>query len=198
LPGRLLTLGRNAITALGNALRNGLGALRSIASSIVTSIVNIIKTLPGKLLGIGGALLAAGVTLGGKILGGIRSGISAIGDMAGSIASSLRAGINAAIGLPKTLSFKVLGKGISFTIPGFAKGGIVPGGLALVGEGGPELVSLPRGSRVHSNRESKKMVGSGLPKRVILRIGDRDFVAYVEELADNRINAADNLAWQGA
>jgi hypothetical protein len=42
------------------------------------------------------------------------------------------------------------------------------------------------------------MMGSGLPKSVILRVGARDFVAYVEEVADGRINAADNLAWQGA
>ena len=198
LPGRLLSLGRDAINALGTALRNGLGALKGIASTIVTSIVNIIKGLPGKLLGIGGALLAAGVTLGGKILQGIRSGINAIGDMAGSVAASLKTGINNAIGLPKDLSFKVLGKTIGFTIPGFEKGGIAPGGLATVGEGGPELVSLPRGARVHSNRESQKMVSNALPKTVVLRVGSHDFIAYVEELADNRINAADNLAWQGA
>jgi len=41
-------------------------------------------------------------------------------------------------------------------------------------------------------------MNSGFPKTMILRVGDRDFVAYLEELADNRINAADNLAWQGA
>jgi len=198
LPPRLLSLGEQAVSKLGSAIRSGLGALKNIASDIVTSVVNIIKGLPGKLLGLGSDLFSAGKTLGSKILEGIRSGISAIGDMAGSIASSLKAGINNAIGLPKTLSFKVLGKSIGFTIPGFEKGGIAPGGMAMVGEGGPELVGLPRGSRVHSNADSKKMMGSSLPKRVILRIGDRDFIAYVEELADNRINAADNLAWQGA
>ena len=37
-----------------------------------------------------------------------------------------------------------------------------------------------------------------LPKTVVLRIGSRDFLAYVEEIADNRIVASDNLAWQGA
>ena len=31
--------------------------------------------------------------------------------------------------------------------------------LAVVGERGPELVNLPKGARVHSNRDSKKMVG---------------------------------------
>lgn len=36
-------------------------------------------------------------------------------------------------------------------IPHFANGGWAPGGLALVGERGPELVELPRGSYVHPN-----------------------------------------------
>ena len=30
----------------------------------------------------------------------------------------------------------------------------------MVGETGPELVSLPRGSRVHSNKDSKQMMGN--------------------------------------
>lgn len=199
LPGRLLDLGKTAVTKLGSAIRSGIGTLRGIAGDIVTSVVNIIKGLPGKLLNLAGDLLSAGKTLGGKILEGIRSGITAIGDMASSVAADLKAGINSAIGLPKTLSFSVMGKKIGFTIPGFEKGTMfAPGGLALVGEGGPELVNLPRGSRVHTNAESKKMMGSGLPSTVILRVGARDFLAYVEEVADDRINAADNLAWQGA
>ena len=45
-------------------------------------------------------------------------------------------------------------------IPFFADGGVSDGGMAVVGEKGPELVSLPKGSRVHSNSDSKKMVGS--------------------------------------
>jgi hypothetical protein len=197
LPGRLLQLGGQAISKLTTAIRNGLGSLKAAATDVVEAVVNIIKGLPGKLLSLGSSLLNAGKTLGGKILEGIRSGITAIGDMAGSVASSLKSGINSAIGLPKDLSFSVLGKKIGFTIPGFEKGGITPGGLIAVGEGGPELMAPPRGSRIYSNAESKKMMNSGLPKRVVLRIGDRDFIAYVEELADNRINAADNLAWQG-
>jgi hypothetical protein len=43
----------------------------------------------------------------------------------------------------------------------FADGGISKGGMAVVGERGPELVNLPRGSRVHSNTDSKKMVSGG-------------------------------------
>ncbi|HEV2125083.1 MAG TPA: phage tail tape measure protein, partial [Chloroflexota bacterium] len=45
-------------------------------------------------------------------------------------------------------------------IPAFAEGvrGFA-GGLALVGEQGPEIVGLPRGADVYSHRESRQMVG---------------------------------------
>lgn len=45
-------------------------------------------------------------------------------------------------------------------IPGFATGtSYAPGGLALVGERGPELVNLPRGSQVYTNGETMGMLG---------------------------------------
>ena len=45
---------------------------------------------------------------------------------------------------------------------GFANGGTVNTNMQIVGEKGPELVSLPKGSRVHSNKDSKSMAsGSG-------------------------------------
>jgi phage-related minor tail protein len=47
-----------------------------------------------------------------------------------------------------------------FSIPGFAGGtSFAPGGMAMVGENGPELVNLPRGSRVYSNSETQRMAG---------------------------------------
>ena len=45
-------------------------------------------------------------------------------------------------------------------ITAFAKGGISKGGMALVGELGPELVRLNRGDRVYSNSQSKQMTGN--------------------------------------
>jgi len=50
---------------------------------------------------------------------------------------------------------KIFGK-----LPFFADGGVSGGGMAVVGERGPELVNLPKGARVHSNAESKKMASS--------------------------------------
>jgi len=43
---------------------------------------------------------------------------------------------------------------------GYAAGGTISGAMQLVGERGPELVSLPRGSRVFSNEESRAMMKS--------------------------------------
>jgi phage-related tail protein len=45
---------------------------------------------------------------------------------------------------------------------GYALGtNFAPGGLALVGERGPELVNLPRGSQVHPNHKMHNMAGGG-------------------------------------
>lgn len=53
------------------------------------------------------------------------------------------------------------GKGWSMPkIPKYAMGtNFAPGGLALVGERGPELVNLPRGSKVYPNSRSERMMG---------------------------------------
>lgn len=49
---------------------------------------------------------------------------------------------------------------LKVSIPRFATGtNFAPGGMAWVGERGPELVNLPRGSQVHTNSQSKQMAG---------------------------------------
>lgn len=54
------------------------------------------------------------------------------------------------------------GKGINIpTIPMLARGtNFFKGGYAIVGEQGPELVELPRGSKVYPNRQTQNMLGS--------------------------------------
>ena len=49
----------------------------------------------------------------------------------------------------------------------FADGGVTKDGLSLVGERGPELVKLPKGSRVFSNEESKEISAKGGKSTVI-------------------------------
>lgn len=60
--------------------------------------------------------------------------------------------INSMIGKVNSVADKVPGAPKLGTIPRFALGtNYAPGGMALVGENGPELVDLPRGSRVTPN-----------------------------------------------
>lgn len=51
--------------------------------------------------------------------------------------------------------------GLSVGIPAFANGGNYQGGLALVGEEGPELINFSRGGTVHTAAQTAGMLGSG-------------------------------------
>jgi hypothetical protein len=55
-----------------------------------------------------------------------------------------------------------LGNFFKGKVPGFADGvRNFSGGLAVVGERGPELVNLPKGADVFSNEESRRMTAGG-------------------------------------
>ena len=45
--------------------------------------------------------------------------------------------------------------------------------MQLVGERGPELVKLPRGSRVYSNRESAGMLSGGTTNNITVQVTGR-------------------------
>ena len=69
---------------------------------------------------------------------------------------------------------KFLYKTLKSKLPFFANGGVSAGGMAVVGERGPELVSLPKGARVHSNSQSKKMSSSVVNNNVSVTINAKD------------------------
>jgi hypothetical protein len=107
-------------------------------------VVNFFKGLPGLLASIGQAVYDA-ITKPFRdaydFIKGVASGIS-----------------NAA----KGIADKVGGSVKNFKIPGFATGvRNFSGGMALVGERGPELVELPRGANVYNNKQSQAMVSGG-------------------------------------
>lgn len=119
-----------------------------------------------------------------KLPGRIRKAASGMWD---GIKEGFKAAINAVIGWWNGLSWtwpsvEVLGTtwgGGSFNtpnIPYLARGGLASG-LALVGERGPELVSLPAGSKVNSTEDSARMLsgggGGGRPMHITLMIGDK-------------------------
>jgi uncharacterized membrane protein YuzA (DUF378 family) len=84
-------------------------------------------------------------------------GFRSLGDVAKNILQEITAQLlKMAI---TQMIIKPLANAMGFPIPGFAKGtSFAPGGMALVGERGPELVNLPRGSQVIPNH---KLDGTG-------------------------------------
>jgi hypothetical protein len=63
------------------------------------------------------------------------------------------------------------GRALDFV--GLHTGGVVNSNMQLVGERGAELVSLPRGSRVHSNADSKRMLGSSGGNTINVHVNGR-------------------------
>lgn len=108
-----------------------------------------------------------GADIGGALVGGIVNGLKSLGS---KIVSLIKAAVNSVIdrinsALVVSAHIKVFGKKVGFTldppdIPHLAKGvRNFGGGLALVGEHGPELTNLPGGSTVHTAAETKRMLG---------------------------------------
>ena len=84
--------------------------------------------------------------------------------------------------------------GLLFDKVGFlANGGEVSTPLQIVGERGPELVNLPKGSRVHSNKNSNKMLASSGGNTINITINARDTSdAELRRIADKIGNMVNN------
>src|SRR5690348_16851702 len=72
------------------------------------------------------------------VIGWIESAVNWFGNLAGAVGNALSGIKNSPIGAVLHV----------MNIPGFAEGGVTPGGPVLVGERGPELLIPPAGSRV--------------------------------------------------
>ena len=165
----ILPLIKEAFAAAWDGIKAGTGAA--------------LDALVGLLQGAAGKFRDAALALGGAIKDGFISGVQGIaerlgsvlsgaGDVAAAIARSVKNGINIIIDQINRLlefSFTIpvpLGPDVRVgvnapDIPHLAAGRRnFGGGLAMVGERGPELVALPRGSDVYSAGETRRL-GSG-------------------------------------
>jgi hypothetical protein len=85
--------------------------------------------------------------------------------------------------------------------PGFFAVGThyAPGGAAWVGENGPELINLPRGSRVTPAAESRRMVGQATgPSVVVINTFDMNGAVVTDDLLYQMQEKADRAAVRGA
>ena len=82
------------------------------------------------------------------LINGIEDGMGGVGSAVGKIGGDIAGGVKSALH--------------AIHIPGFASGtDYAPGGLALVGEQGPELVNLPQGSQVLNAGQTAGALGQG-------------------------------------
>lgn len=66
------------------------------------------------------------------------------------------------------------------------------GGLSVVGEHGPELVQMPSGSKVFTNRESRAMVNRAMPTQASSGNGQNIINITIQKMAEN-IQVANNM-----
>lgn len=156
--------------------------------------------------------------IGALVLGIISAGealVVKVTDWFGNLSFWKKAGVATALlgaivlwlfGIPVIMPLIILGALFMFgkwflnnfkkVVPFMANGGVSSGGMAVVGERGPELVSLPRGSRVHSNSASKKMAGGGTTIVNNITINARDtsdgemrrIADKISSMVNNKIN----------
>jgi tape measure domain-containing protein len=163
-------LAYNTMIAISTALTGGFAAVLAFITSPIGWIVIAIAAL----IAIGytlwrnwSSLTAEGTFLGNKIQW-VKDRFNQLKDSVFGLIQAL-----GNIRMPKALTdimdkmkglgnIPGLGNFLKGKIPGFADGvRNFSGGLAVVGERGPELVNLPKGTDVFTNEESRKMTAGG-------------------------------------
>lgn len=141
--------------------KSKLDSVKDKVKEIATEASSAAQTIQGTFTDAFKGIVKEGQTL-GQALGSI---LQKLGDMAlDSLGSWLFGGIS-----------KSLGGLFAGSIPGFANGtDSAPGGLAWVGERGPELVNLPRGSQVIPNHQLGGLRGE--PAEVVVRLAHDDLI----------------------
>lgn len=159
LPGAALTLWHGLSSAFGKVKSSASDAYSYVHGKF-NSLVSFFKSMPGKIA-------------------------SATRGLFDGVKNAFRSAINWLIGkwngfsLGFDFKIPVIGKHISFSVgtpnlPFLAKGGIATAaGLAMVGEKGPEVISMSKGAQVTPLSRSTGNSGGGGPLHVTLKIGEK-------------------------
>lgn len=139
---KLLKAALEVVVTLVKGISQNLYKLGEAAGTMITTLIDGVKELWEKIKGIGSDIVEK-----------IKEGISAAWEGIKSWFNGLWDGLFGG----RTVDVKA--NTSSSGVPKYASGtNYAIGGLSLVGEMGPELVSMPRGSRVYTNSETKQML----------------------------------------
>lgn len=174
---------RSAFQAVGRTFSNVAGGIRDAFTNVrnwardrISDVIGFFRDLPGKIRDLGGRMFSAGVHLMGQVFSGIRNAVGSAGgfvaDLGRDIVNAVIRGLNAIlphkihIHIPIPLAPDVnLDIPLIPNIPYLAQGtGFFKGGLAVLGDRGPELVNLPPGAKVGSasmTASQARMAGGG-------------------------------------
>jgi hypothetical protein len=160
----LIKVGWSVITGIVSGAWDG---IKTLVRNGAGAMVDLVRSIPGKLRDLGGKFGEAGSFLMTQFLTGLRKVGSVVADVAGDIWGLVKDMLNSAIGAINEAIPDKIGKG-RFSIglphnpfPTFARGGFPRAGWGIVGEEGPELVKFRGGERMFSNRDSARMLGQG-------------------------------------
>lgn len=165
---------RNAVTSALSAIRGAVSSGMATVNRLFKAAVNGIKDAWGD---IWGGLKGVATKAWGNVATWLRKLPRKVTNALAGLGSALKAPFTSAFGAVAKLwnntvgriKFEVPGwvpafggKGWGFpTIPGYEMGTLfAPGGLALVGEKGPELVDLPRGSKVKTATQTQRALNN--------------------------------------
>jgi phage-related protein len=189
--------------ALKGIVVGAFNAVVNVAKFNIARLVDLVANLPERIKNLGSDMLRAGKDLIGKLFDGILEAARNAGGFVGSLVESIKNAINSALNLPLAIKFKKGPININATlIPAFADGTrFAPGGLALVGEEGPELVTLPRGSRVDTAARTKAMAsglssgaGQGSGRWALEITNWQTGTGFIRWIADEAVSSASDLA----
>jgi phage-related protein len=205
--------------AMRAALQNAIGTAVNIMNNLPGALASALGGLAGA---VHGAISSGLSGIKGWVLNAFSGASSWLLSIGSSIISGLISGINNAVGSGlKAAVQSIPGKIKSWKGPepydrqllvptgGWIMGGLIEG----IGRHLPNLQAklgdvtkmisgtggtMSAGLATKTGAFSRPADVAGHPRKIILRIGKREFEAYVEEIADDRIDSSDALAWQGS
>lgn len=136
-------------------VQSGLTFVKDKIVSLITTVTNVIgalsTTIYNELYNLGNTIGTTLTNVKDGLISTLSGIITKLADLPSSIATAIK----------NALDVKL-----------FASGGVVNSPFQIVGEEGPELVKLPRGSRVFSNNQSRSML-SGSTNNITVQVSGR-------------------------